>query len=357
MKKPSVLFMLTYILRQSIPLIVARDLRDRGVDAFISYYVNNPAGYTQDNMDDFRETGRLVDLSVVSPDEYQARIAQVIDENGIKLVVQIGCEPMYSRIPYILESRPHVRLVDMLFNDVGHVRSHFIFENCIHETLVESEVMANYIRRVSAKPDPRVRIINTGVDVHLYTAKKRPIAPGALTVGYIGRMSPEKNPKGFVELAERLHPLVPEAKFVMYGQGPEQDAVREACETSRAGKAIEFHGFSERLEDAMQAIDVLVVPSLVDGRPTAIMEANGYGLPVIGTPIGAIPELIEDGVNGHICKLSDTDRFAGILRGWMEKPGSLTEMSVRARKIAEDRFARHVMLQQWYDIVHEYDAD
>jgi glycosyltransferase involved in cell wall biosynthesis len=64
----------------------------------------------------------------------------------------------------------------------------------------------------------------------------------------------------------------------------------------------------------MAAADILVLPSLSEGRPNVVLEAHACGLPVVATNVGGTPELLEDGVNGLLVPVGDSDALAGALR-------------------------------------------
>ena len=113
-------------------------------------------------------------------------------------------------------------------------------------------------------------------------------------------------------------------------------------------------GYVEDIRSAYAQIDVLIVPSTLDGRPANIMEANACAIPVIATPVGGIPELIEDGVNGVLCPLTDTERMVKLLTLWQAEPASFVEGRLRARKAAEERFSREFMMQNYEALFASY---
>jgi glycosyltransferase involved in cell wall biosynthesis len=64
----------------------------------------------------------------------------------------------------------------------------------------------------------------------------------------------------------------------------------------------------------MAAADVLVLPSLSEGRPNVVLEAQACALPVVATAVGGTPELVEDGVHGLLVPPGDSNALAGSLR-------------------------------------------
>ena len=343
----SILVLFTYLVNGSMPLRLCRELRRRGMNVVISHYLDAAAGtFTSDPADDFRSARKLIDLRDCSPFHFRHMIEKAIDEHKVGLIVQVGCEPLYRVLPAIREQRPDIRILDMLFNDVGHVVSHFLFERGIDGVLVESRNMAEYIRRNSEIEERSVHIVESGIDIETFEPNKRNIRKGdELAVGYVGRMSWEKNPRGFVDAAEAILAHNGSLKFKIFGEGSQAAEVRARVDASRWRHKILFVGYVKDIRSAYAQIDVLIVPSRIDGRPANIMEANACAIPVVATPVGGIPELIEDGVNGVLCPLTDTERMAKVLTSWQAEPNSFHEARLRARKAAEQRFPRELMMR------------
>jgi glycosyltransferase involved in cell wall biosynthesis len=328
-----------------MPLRLCREMRRRGMNVVISHYLDAAGIYTPDPADDFRAAGKVIDLRDRSPFHFRHLIEKAIDEHNVGLIVQVGCEPLYSVLPALREQRPDIRILDMLFNDVGHVVSHFLFERGIDGVIVESRYMADYVRRSSEIEDRNVHIVESGIDVKTFKPNERNFGKGdELVVGYVGRMSPEKNPLGFVDVAEAILAHNGNLKFKVFGEGGLAAEVRARVDASRWRHKISFVGHVENVRSAYAQIDVLIVPSTLDGRPANIMEANACAIPVIATPVGGIPELIEDGVNGALSPLTDAERIAKLLTLWQAEPASFHEARLKARKAAEKRFPRELMI-------------
>ena len=87
-------------------------------------------------------------------------------------------------------------------------------------------------------------------------------------------------------------------------------------------------------EDEAQALlagsDLLVLPSLNEGLPMAIIEAMAHGLPVIATPVGGIPELVTSGRTGLLVPPADPDALAGALRRLIADPHARLRMGANA---------------------------
>jgi glycosyltransferase involved in cell wall biosynthesis len=129
---------------------------------------------------------------------------------------------------------------------------------------------------------------------------------------FFGRLSKEKGIKTLIDAFKLALPQLPEGmRLVIAGDGPK----RAELETA-AGKNIEFVGFKqgEKLRKLVSGAAFACCPSECrENMPYSIVEAFAAGTPVVGTNIGGIPELVEDGVTGMLCEPEDTESLAEAL--------------------------------------------
>jgi glycosyltransferase involved in cell wall biosynthesis len=140
---------------------------------------------------------------------------------------------------------------------------------------------------------------------------------------------------------------MPAFNSVIVGEGPMTQNVAERVASSRIRQQIDFRGRADNIVDAMHAIDILVVPSVLDGRPNIIMEANACGVPVIASPVGGIPEMIEEGVNGLLAGPQDVERITRAFATWMADPTSLDNIRASSREKAVKSFGRQAMIERY----------
>lgn len=351
---PRVLALLPFLVKGALSLAVLRNMRRRGFDVTIAWLHDASAQYTPDPIEEFRATGRAIDLTHQRPDRHVGILGWAIDAYEIQLVLQIGAAPLYQHLFALKEAFSGVTIVDTLYNENGHTANHFLFEQAIDGVIVESQHMRRFVEGCTLKADRKVRVIESGVDLDRFRLRPRGLSGDGLLIGYVGRMSPEKNPIAFIELAERLCPHYPDARFTLVGEGPMADEVRRRVRASPAASRVSFLGYADNLVAALQELDVLIVPSKLDGRPNIIMEANACGVPVIAAPVGGIPEMIEEGRNGFLVKPDDTARIRQILDGWLAEPNALDAMRTSARALAETNFDRKRMMDTYARVFSQF---
>jgi glycosyltransferase involved in cell wall biosynthesis len=351
--RQGILALLPFIVNGALSMVVLRALRARGMDISVAYYQEGAPGYTTDTADDFRAEGRLLTISTTDSAGVIERLQSEVVQRDVGLLLQIGSPWAYRQLPYVKERCPGLSLVDTLYNKVGHTLNHFLYENCFDGVIVESEDMRRFVLQNTRRTEPGVHLVESGIDLRGFS----PAAPGtdgSFAIGYLGRMSPEKNPIGFVELAEKLHQRMPNLLFHMFGEGPQEEAVRARIQASAARSVISYAGFVPDPRHALARLHVLVVPSRVDGRPNVVMEANACGVPVIGAPVGGIPELIEPGRNGLVLDPSQLDEITDAIAEWMCQSTRYDALRANCRATAEKRFDCNRMFDRYESVLRNF---
>jgi glycosyltransferase involved in cell wall biosynthesis len=274
---------------------------------------------------------------LLEPRRWRDFLHHLVQSKNLDLLLLAGSAYTYALLPELKERHPRLRVADLLFNTVGHTTSNRDYAGSIDLHLCENAEVELWLRD-AGEPPAKIVQIDSGVDIRRLRPADRP-ARDHLLVGYSGRLSQEKDPLAFVELAEAArHPRL---RFVMTGAGPLESAVRKRI--ARSQGAVEFLGVVEDVHAHMAQLDLLVVPSRLDGRPLAVLEALALGVPVLATRVGGLPELVLDGVTGFTCAPGHIAAFAPLLRELLDDPQRLAALRKSARQFAEERLDQAVM--------------
>jgi len=114
-------------------------------------------------------------------------------------------------------------------------------------------------------------------------------------VGFVGRLTGIKRPDRFLRIAA----TVPQATFVVVGNGPLHDEVARAATALPNVRLLDWH---DDVALVLSAIDVLVLTSDNEGVPLSLIEAASVGVPVVSVDVGGVREIVEDGVTGIIVR-------------------------------------------------------
>jgi glycosyltransferase involved in cell wall biosynthesis len=168
---------------------------------------------------------------------------------------------------------------------------------------------------------------------------------GAVAIGYLGRMHPEKGPD--LLLAAMLRHLrdVPEAHLVLVGRGPLDDALRAAA----APLGARAHLLGEVVEgaaDLLAGLDVYAQPSRREGRSLAMLEAMAAGLPTVAHRLPAVAELHPDHTTAMLVPPEDVDALGAALLGLVGDPARRRSLGQAARARAS-AFSMEAMVEAY----------
>jgi len=143
--------------------------------------------------------------------------------------------------------------------------------------------------------------------------------------------------KGIDVLVEAARLAQASLRLEIYGVGALGEELRR--QAREAGIDARFHGFASDIRARLAELDVLVQPSRADNLPLAILEAMAIGLPVVGTRVGGIPELVVDGETGLIVPPEDPAALAAALDSLASSPVRRREYGRAGRERAAEHFS------------------
>jgi glycosyltransferase involved in cell wall biosynthesis len=166
-------------------------------------------------------------------------------------------------------------------------------------------------------PDRLIRVALAGIDSGRvpssgrdYRVKWR-VGPDDVLAVQIGRLSIEKGPGLFVEVAKRVSQRAPHAKFFLVGDGP-MTTWLQSDPAVRSG-LVTLTGYVEDIGDVFRAADVIVNCSTTEGLPGALLEAGAASRPVVATDVGGVSEIINHDATGLLCPSGDADALTDAL--------------------------------------------
>jgi hypothetical protein len=156
-------------------------------------------------------------------------------------------------------------------------------------------------------------------------------------VAFLGRLSEEKGPDVFLEIAAELAGDS-RMEFLMCGTGPMEASLRELARTKGLEARVPFLG-RVSTQETLPCCDMVVVCSRLDGRPNVVLESLAMGIPVVASRVGGIPDLLPPGSEGALCEAGDVDGFARAIRRLADDESAWKEYSAAARRHAEEHFS------------------
>jgi glycosyltransferase involved in cell wall biosynthesis len=193
------------------------------------------------------------------------------------------------------------------------------------------------------------------IDASLFNVN-RPLDQRENLIGYIGRLSEEKGIINFLESVPLALEKWPDYRFLIVGDGPDRQKVAGLIEKYGLAEKVRCTGWAKRneLPGYMNEIKFLVIPSDTEGLPNTMLEAMACGTVVVGAPVGAIAEIIIDGVTGFIM----SDNSPGEIIRALDKAinaADIREVSIRSSEYIENNFSYATVVKKYSEILNQCD--
>jgi glycosyltransferase involved in cell wall biosynthesis len=190
-------------------------------------------------------------------------------------------------------------------------------------------------------PPGRTVVIHNGVAPA--TAEPAALDIPRPVVGEIARLAEVKGQRTLLRACADL-----DVSVVLVGTDLEQGGAyralleREADELGMRARVL-FTGYRADAAALLRSFDVFALPSTTEGLPLVLLEAMAAGVPVVATPVGGVPELVEDGVTGLLVPPEDPAALAAALRTLLDDAETARLLAAAARRRVEAEFSERVM--------------
>ena len=193
----------------------------------------------------------------------------------------------------------------------------------------------------------KIDLIYNAIDVDLWQRSTVPtsfrselkIPEKGKLVGVIGRLSNEKGIDTTLEVAQRVIAARPDTFFVLVGDGPSrQDIERNILDLGLSEKVL-LLGFRKDALNIYAGLDLFLSTSLTEGTPNTVLEALAMEVPVVHTAVGGVPEIIEDGVDGILCRVGDVEGISQAVLSVLDDEEKARGLRERGRRSACSRFS------------------
>ena len=166
-----------------------------------------------------------------------------------------------------------------------------------------------------------------------------------LVVGVVARLVPDKGLECFVRMAARILAARSDVRFLIVGDGPlRRDLERLADALGIRAKMI-FTGHRTDVPALMETMDLFVLPTLHEGFGVVFAEAMAMGKAIIGSRIGPVAEVVEDGVTGYLVAPNDPEQFAKRALELLGDDGKRRAFGQAGRRRVEKLFAEEHMCE------------
>ena len=236
---------------------------------------------------------------------------------------------------------------------------HVVYRAASAVAVVTSDLRHYHAAQAWWKPDA-IKILYNGVDGEEFrpqpqireAVRRRHGIPGdAVVLGSVGRMTPLKDFSTLLKAAEILVQEAPNLHVLLVGSGPALSGLQSyAANSYRLAGRVVFAGKVDGVADLLNAMDIFVLPTLMEGMSNTLLEALAVGLPAVATRVGGNPEIMAEGSCGYLFAPQDVSELVSQLRTLLRDPRLRADFGRAARDRVLQNFSLEQMLQRYRDL-------
>lgn len=239
------------------------------------------------------------------------------------------------------------------------LRNRWLYGRRAARVVTTGEMIRNHLIEVLKLDPSHVISIPTGTDLSRYRPGDKLAARTKLGLPadkkLIGMVATLRSWKGHRFLIDAMLDRKLDGTIaVMVGDGPQEPNLLKQVEERGLQERIIFAGRREDVQDWLRAFDVFALPSTGnEGIPQALMQAMATGLPVVTTPVGAIPELVTHNESGWIVKPENPASLAAGIGALLGEPALAKQLGEAGRLIVERKHTKDAMLDAMEEVFNK----
>ncbi len=165
------------------------------------------------------------------------------------------------------------------------------------------------------------------------------LGPGAPLVGIVGRLVPIKGHGDFLQAARLVLNRMPGVRFLIVGDGELRDQLERQVDDLGIRDSVLFLGWRRDLPKVYADLDLVVLSSLNEGSPVALIEAMSAGRPVVATNVGGVGDVVTDGRDGLLVPARDPQALANAVCRLLSAREDLGAMGSRGRESVYPKYS------------------
>lgn len=208
--------------------------------------------------------------------------------------------------------------------------------------------ISDYLRRKTVETFGTTRpiqVISNFVNCDLYvrnpvltpTIRAQYAEPGHAVLVHLSNFRPVKRVQDVIQIFARVAREVP-ARLLMVGDGPDRSSAEWLAKSLKISDRVNFLGKLDQVNELLPAADLMLMPSEMESFGLAALEAMACEVPTIGTQVGGVPELIDDGLTGLLFPVGDVDAMAKAAIALLQDRKRLDAMARAGRQKAQQTY-------------------
>lgn len=295
------------------------------------------------------------------------RLYRIVKSQRIDIVHSQGARAdFFARIAAKLAKVPIIiSTVQMLVEgyNVGYLKR-FLYqtfdrfsERFVDYFLVVSSVLKENMIEVHGIPPDKIIKIYNGIETDYYKPvgneemrykirREFAVNDSDILIASLGRLVWQKGFEYFLHAIPEILREIPDARFILVGDGPLRPELERLAVELGEGDKIIFAGYRSDVRDVLAALDIVVIPSVLEGFPMITLEAMAMAKPIVAAKIDGITEQITDGINGILIPPKDSSAIAQAIIRLINDRESGKKLGLAARKRVEQEFSVEKMVSE-----------
>ena len=205
----------------------------------------------------------------------------------------------------------------------------------------------------SVEPGRIEQLVNA-IDVDQFAADRLHSKEGPITIGSVGRLTPEKRYDRLLAImaalvARRNKASAP--RLLLVGDGPERAALEQEAIRLGIQEYVEFVGGVSNVAEQLQRFDIFALSSDTEQAPVSLIEAMAAGLPVLATDVGDIRAMVTDANRAFICDPDDGPRYGECAERLLADESLRTNLGALNREKARHEHSLDRMVSSFNEIL------
>lgn len=195
----------------------------------------------------------------------------------------------------------------------------------------------------------------SGVDLSKFVPNYNSQFDGTFTFLMPARLLIDKGVYEYIEAAKEIKSKYSNTRFILIGKPDYESGYgvkREDLKLWIKSEIIEYHGFTDTIKDFYESADCVVLPSYREGTSKTLLEALAMGKPIITTNTPGCRETVDDGVNGFLCNVKDSECLVKSFIKFIELTNEeRLQMAIKSRKKAEEEFDEKFVINKYKKVI------
>lgn len=172
-------------------------------------------------------------------------------------------------------------------------------------------------------------------------------------IGVFGRLSSEKGQEYAIRAISLLKNRLPNIKLLLFGEGPDESSLKDFALSLGVETHVLFCGYMQNINEYIQMVDCILVPSLSEGIPNIILESLVNEKLVIATNVGGIPEIITDNYNGLLVEAGNESMIAAAISSCVENHSKVQRLVSNAKNSLFPKFSINNRVNSFLEVYND----